>query len=110
MELVVMKKGDISIVYIVGKIIADNVADLKKTLNDLLKTDSVHVVIDMKKMDYIDSSGLAALVSKLNDFHKKKGNIHLASMNDTVRKVFDITFLSQHFRIFPGIEEACNGF
>ena len=110
MEVTMSVIGNIPVAAVKGEVVAENVTDLKKILGDLLATDRVKVVLDFEQMDYIDSSGLAALISRSNDFRKKRGDLHLAAMNDTVRKAFDVTFLSRHFRIFPTVEEALKAF
>jgi len=110
MELNTDHKGKITVISVKGEITAENVAELKKTLGDLLATGRIQLVFDMKDMPYIDSSGLAAIISRSNDLRKKKGDLYLAGMNETVKKIFDVTFLSQHFKIFPDAGEACRNF
>ena len=110
MKIIEQKKGDVSIVSIQGEINADNVAQLKKVMSDLAMADKVKVVLDLGQMNYIDSSGLAELIAASHEFRKKKGDLHLATMNEIVQEIFDVTFLNRHFKIFPAVDNACKEF
>ncbi len=110
MQIIEQKKGDVSIISVQGEINADNVTQLKKVMSDLAVANKVKVVLDMEKMNYIDSSGLAALIAASHEFRKRKGDLRLAAMNNTVHEVFDVTFLNQHFKIFPAADNACKEF
>ena len=110
MEFVVQERENIHIISVKCDIVADNVDELKKLLADLLATERVCIVIDMEAVNYIDSAGLAILIGRLNEFRRKKGDLHLASMGKKVREVFDVTFLSSLFKIYAGVEEACRDF
>ena len=110
MDFIQEDKGNVQIISMKSDLVADNVSDLKEALAGLLAAEKKNIVIDMGGMNYIDSSGLAALISKLNEFRKKKGDVRLASMNNTVRNIFDVTFLSSLFKIYPSVDEDCKDF
>ncbi len=51
----------------------------------------------MRQVEYIDSSGLAVLVSCLESSRKKSGDVCLFGMRDTVRALFELTRLEGVF-------------
>ncbi len=58
------------------------------------------VVIDMENLDFIDSSGIGAIVGASRQKRQPVGGIILSCMNDRVRKVFEITNAQKLFHIF----------
>jgi anti-sigma B factor antagonist len=56
-----------------------------------------HLLIDMKQVDFIDSSGLGALVSALKRIGRD-GELKVCSLNAGVRSMFELTRLN---RVIP---------
>lgn len=64
------------------------------------------VVLDLEQVDFIDSSGIGAIVSASRQKHQPSGGIVLSCMNDRVRKVFEITNAQKLFHIFDDTAAA----
>ena len=69
-----------------------------KVLNSYMekKTD---IIIDGKELDYIDSTGLGALISILKAIEEDEHKIHLVNIKPNIKKLFDITELDKLFII-----------
>lgn len=91
-------EGSISIIALCGTIDASTAPELHKSpaIADASRT----VVIDLAKVDFLDSSGLGALVGTLRLKQEADAGVLLACMNQRVRKVFDITGTIKLFHIF----------
>ena len=63
------------------------------------------VVVDMEKLEFIDSSGIGAIVGASRQ-KRQAGGIVLSCMNDRVRKVFEITNAQKLFHIFDDTAAA----
>src|SRR5438552_4286156 len=59
------------------------------------------LVVDLSRVSYIDSSGLAALIEGMQNVDRYGGQFALAGLQETVRTIFEIARLDQVFRIFP---------
>lgn len=75
-----------------------------------LLTDKPKVVIDMKRLLFIDSSGVGALVSAITAARKAGGDIKLANVPAQVRGVFDVVRLDKLFTAYASIDEAVAAF
>jgi len=64
------------------------------------------VVVDLSKVTYIDSSGLAVLIEAMQNVGSYGGKFALAGLQETVRPIFEIARLDQVFRIFPDTAAA----
>lgn len=60
------------------------------------KTD---ILIDGEKLDYVDSTGLGALIYILKNLKNEDYKIHLSNIKPNIRKLFSITELDKLFVI-----------
>lgn len=65
----------------------------------LMKYPDKEMLIDMRELDYIDSSGLGVLIGALKLLKSNGRGITLQNLRPNVYKVFKITNLFQVFRI-----------
>lgn len=64
------------------------------------------LVVDLSRVSYIDSSGLAVLIEAMQNVAAYGGKFALAGLQDVVRPIFEIARLDQVFRIFPDVDTA----
>jgi anti-sigma B factor antagonist len=76
------------------------------SLNQLVKKKPAKLVVDLSKVSYIDSSGLAVLIEAMQAVEEYGGKFAIAGMQETVRSIFEIARLDQVFRIFPDVGSA----
>lgn len=63
------------------------------------------VILDLARVDFVDSSGLGAIVASL----KQMGNgrrLDLAGLTPTVDKVFRLTRMDTVFKLYPSLDDA----
>ena len=63
------------------------------------------VVLDLQQVQFVDSSGLGAIVASMKAMGKGR-TLALAGLNPTVDKVFRLTRMDSVFRIFGTLDEA----
>lgn len=64
------------------------------------------LVVDLGKVTYMDSSGLAVLIEAMQKVQEYGGQFALAKMQEGVQHIFEIARLDQVFRIFPDVDSA----
>ena len=64
------------------------------------------LVVDLSKVSYIDSSGLAVLIEAMQNVEAYGGRFFLAGLQENVRPIFEIARLDQVFIIFPHVDAA----
>ncbi len=72
----------------------------------LIKQKPPKVVVDLSKVTYIDSSGLAVLIEAMQNVGGYGGSFALTGLQAGVRPIFEIARLDQVFRIFPDTAAA----
>jgi len=64
------------------------------------------LVVDLAKVTYIDSSGLAVLIEGMQNVEAYGGKFILAGIQENVKPIFEIARLDQVFIIFPHVDAA----
>lgn len=77
----------------------------KDKMLELTTHPSERVVLDLHNVEFLDSSGLGAVVGSMKQLGRER-KLDLAALTPTVEKVFRITRMDRVFRIFPDVEAA----
>ncbi|MDD4052986.1 MAG: STAS domain-containing protein [candidate division Zixibacteria bacterium] len=110
MDITVSLKGRVAIVGLAGKLDLASAGRLKERVQSLLEERRCLIHLNMKEVDFINSSGLGALVSLMKEIRMHKGRLTISDMAPYVDEIFEITQLSHVFEIFPTCEEAMTSY
>src|SRR6266513_1980015 len=69
------------------------------SIAQILQKKPEKLVIDLSRVSYMDSSGLAVLIEAMQNVEDYGGKFAIAGMQETVRSIFEIARLDQVFRI-----------
>jgi len=89
---------------------AHNSDDLKVEMNRLFESGTKELVVDLKEVRFIDSSGLGSLVSGYKNASTHQGSIKLCSLQTQVKSMFELTRLHRVFDIYQTIDEALESY
>lgn len=91
-----------------GALIAEKARSLRETVNCLLMDTADIIVVDLQNVDFVDSSGLGALVSVLKQSSAQGKDLYLCSLSEQAKILFELTSLDKAFRIFTNYDAFCN--
>ena len=89
---------------------ANNSEELKAELNHLFENGSKDVIVDLKDVRFIDSSGLGVLVSGFKNASTRQGSLKLSALQTQVKSMFELTRLQRVFDIFSTVDDALESF
>lgn len=92
-----------------GRLDARNSKALQKILPEWLDQ-TAFLVFDCSNLDFIDSSGLGAIVGCLRKAIEKEGDLRLAGLNEKVSMIFELTQATRLFSIFANTDQAIASF
>jgi anti-sigma B factor antagonist len=95
-----------SVLTLRGEIDVYTAPQLRQSIVDLVEEGSVRLVVDMRAVEFLDSTGLGVLVEGLKRVKSKDGSLSIVATQDKILKIFDITGLNRAFPIFASVEEA----
>src|SRR5438445_9754788 len=79
---------------------------IMQSLNVMTEEKPERIVIDFSDATYIDSAGLAALILAMQTVEAYGGRFFLAGLHETMRSIFETSWLDQVFQIFPDVDAA----
>lgn len=79
---------------------------LKSALVSVAEQGCSRIVVDMRNVTFIDSSGLGVLVGALRRARENGGSVHVVCTRESTLKVFRITGLDKVFGIYASAAEA----
>jgi anti-anti-sigma factor len=92
------------------KIDIDNSKDLWIYFKTLISGGARKIFVDLKNVEYIDSSGIGILINSAKMIRKQKGDIVLANVSEEVRNIFKVISLDEFIKIYNSEVEAINSF
>ena len=111
MNLKTESNGTIMVVMVrEERLDAHNSDDLKVEMNRLFESGTKELVVDLKEVRFIDSSGLGVLVSGYKNAATHQGSIKLCSLQTQVKSMFELTRLHRVFDIYQTIDEALESY
>ena len=85
---------------------AANSKDFKSQIVDQINEGTLLIVLNLSKVEFMDSSGLGSLISIVKLLSNAHGKIVLCNVGDQIKKLFNLTRLNQVFQIFSNEQEA----
>ena len=103
------REGDVTVVSVEGELVVGNRRELKDAVLGRLDEGDRKFLVDFADASYIDSSGLGVLVSLSKKIREQGGELRLASLNEDLRTLFELTKLDTLFKIADSRDEALEG-
>lgn len=96
-----------TIVDVVGDITLYNSPEVRKSLLGTLRGPGVsRVIVNLQRVNYIDSAGIASLVEALKTSRDLKKGFALYGLSPTAREVLELTRLLKVFEVHDTEKEA----
>lgn len=105
-----MRADEVAVVQPGRRLTMATAPQVSEAVRRLVEDGSRRLVVDLSATEFIDSSGLGALVSSLKRTRQVGGDLRLACAGEQVRMVLDLTNLSQVLRPAASVDEAVASF
>ena len=79
---------------------------LRERLIEMVNGGQQHLVVDLSRVEFLDSTGLGVLVGAHRRLRARDGSLDLVCPHERLLKVFRITGLDNVFDIHASVEEA----
>ena len=84
--------------------------DLRAIMKESTDQKKFLLVVDMDKTEFMDSSGLGALVSRIASTRSNNGDVRLACVKEPILKLLALTHLDQIFQCYESVRAAVESF
>ena len=100
----------IAILAMKGRLTAGESTSLRDKVNELLAKGKTNIILDLGQIEYIDSTGLGAMVICYTTVKKAGGALKLLSLNKRNIELLLLTKLHTIFEVFSDEQDAVNSF
>jgi anti-sigma B factor antagonist len=111
MKLKTKEINDVKFIELDGNMIGGpDASALNDYLHELITKDKKNVVIDLKSVSFINSSGLGMLIGGMTTMRNSGGELKLANASKKIENLLEMTKLHKVFDIHKNINEAVASF
>lgn len=111
MKLSDRQENEVTVIELKGNIMEEKDRTLfYDKLKDLIQQNRKKVVLDLSKVEWINSRGLGMLISGLTTMRHNDGQLKLAVVAEKVKSLLTLTRLITAFEDYETVEEAINSF
>lgn len=94
------------IIKCAGFIDFNNYSQLENTVENLIKSGSCSIIMDLEQVEFISSAGWGIFLGNMKKAEKGNGYIRLACMQNKIRDVFELLNLESLIQEYKTVEEA----
>ena len=111
LDIAQKEREGITVLILTGRITAgDDVSKFREEAEKVLQTPEPKLILNLKGVDYIDSTGLGALVMCSTGVRKAGGAVRLVHLNRRNMELLVMTKIDTIFEAFDDETEAVNSF
>src|SRR5690606_24998258 len=87
-----------------GEIDAYTAPKVKESLHPYAEKSGINIIVDLKDVSYMDSTGLGVFVGLFKTLRANDGNLMLTGLSDRLQRLFEITGLADVMNINSEVE------
>jgi len=98
--------SETAVLSLAGEVDVANAGQVRDAALKLIAGGTKHLVVDLTSTDYMDSTALGTLVGLHKRLRESGGEVTIAGAQPRVKRLFDITGLTQVFRLYDDVSAA----
>lgn len=98
--------GDCAVLRVAGEIDIYTAPELRQRVIHLVDNGTLHIIADLRGVDFLDSTGLGALVGSLKRLRTREGSLNVVTSGGRILKLFQITGLTHAFTLHSSVPDA----
>jgi len=98
--------GDFEIIEVGGEIDVYTAPRLREAIVAAVDAGHTRLIVDVRKVDFLDSTGLGVLVGALKRVRADGGSLDIVCTQERILKIFQITGLDKVFGLHASVDEA----
>jgi anti-sigma B factor antagonist len=98
--------GDCAVLRVAGEVDVYTAPAIRERIRDLAAKGAVHVIADLSRVDFLDSTGLGVLVGGLKRLREHDGSLTLVISATRILRILEMTGLTRVFQAQPSVRAA----
>lgn len=97
------------IVHLLGELDHHSAQEVRHKIDDIIDKDRINkLILDFSRVTFMDSSGIGVVIGRYKRMSSKKGEIAIVSINNNIRRVFELSGIFRIIKTYDKIEDALN--
>jgi len=105
MEIKSRRIGSSLVLDVVGQIKGGDASDLRATIKRLQDDGELDLLINLKEVGFIDSSGVGMLIHCLQEVRTRGGDLRLMNLSGDIHDLFEMVAIDRLFTIYQTEDE-----
>ncbi len=106
-----IQNGRIAIIELRGTLVGDDDTDtFRSAVADLIEQGNKFLIVNLQKINYMNSSGIGALIAAHASYARNKGEVKLTGVSDNIQNLLAVTKLVDVFDVHDNVDEAVDHF
>lgn len=106
-----LQSGTIGVIELKGSLVGGEETDeLNNAVADFVEQGNKKLIIDLGKVDYLNSTAIGVLVKAHTSYKKHQGQVKLCGINKNINNIFVITKLTMVFDVCDTRDDAMKAF
>lgn len=107
MYLKFQNEGEKLIVHMAGELDHHSAEEVRSKIDDRLDRDEItKLILDFSNVTFMDSSGIGVVIGRYKKLSLKKGKVCIANVNNSVKRVFDLSGMFKIIKLYENVEQA----
>lgn len=99
-------EGPFQVVEVGGEVDVYTAPKLREAIVSTVDAGNIRLIVDVEKVDFLDSTGLGVLVGSLKRVRAEGGSLDVVCTHERILKIFAITGLDKVFGLHNSVEAA----
>lgn len=111
MNININERYNCVVIELKGKVMGGpDAVNLNEKLHELIDKGQTNVVVDLSKVNFMNSSGLGMLIGGLTTMRKAGGDLRIANATDKIESLLVVTKLITVFKHFKSLDAAVESY
>jgi anti-anti-sigma factor len=93
-------------IYVRGRLDTETAPALDAQLADLIRDGHKNLVFELAQLEYVSSAGLSCFIAAAQRLEPQGGSVVFVSLQDFVKRIFEISALNKVYRICASADEV----
>lgn len=102
--------GDCAVLRVAGEVDLSTAPMLRERFRELAAAGTVHLIADLGRVDFLDCTGLGALVGGLRRLREDDGSLALVVTTPPILRIFQMTGLTKALDAWPSVTDAITAY
>ena len=106
-RIVTRESGNVGIIMVRGRLDPTGPQDpLETAVNAMVEKGRTNILMDLRSVSYISSTGIGSLIKAYRSVLRKKGHVKLLNPSQCVRNILSISKLDGMFEVYTDEQQA----